>query len=167
MYHKSDDSGGRGDASASSSSSSSSSSKSASTSNNSTHTSVQGSDDGDNVAQVVAMIEPVVEVSSLIPASRQVWKGHRFSPLYPRHSLDQIGWEVACCHPSHKVGGTACRRTYKFSQHGGAINTEKLLKHWCLTSRNWPDRLSHRDAPDPAPGDLRSLIELDIAPFEF
>ena len=162
MYNNDDDSGA-GDDTSSSRPTSSSPSSSSSTKTDSAVTSVQGSDGAPDENADVVVPEPAVdaqEVPGLHLGGRNDWKGFKFGPVYPPESANQNGWEVTCCHTPHKKNGR-CRRTYRFAEHGGPLVVEKLLKHWCLTAHLWPDRLSHRDAPDPDVGSLRSLAAMD------
>ena len=141
----------------SSSSSSSKSSTGKSCSVQSTDSSVMGSDGGGGD---VVPPTPVAECALLIPDTTQYWKGFKFTAVYPRQSPHMSGWEVTCCWNPHKLGGR-CRRTYRFVHHGGAFITEKLLKHWRLTSHLWPHREPHRLSPDPPVEELPTLIEMD------
>ena len=143
--------GGAGDSSSSSSKSPKSSTKNASLVHSSA-SSVKGSDGGDGGDSDVAA--PVTEVPLLMPSCTQYWRGFKFTAVHPE------GWEVTCCCASHRVVGR-CRRTYRFSKHGGAVTIENLLKHKCLSSHLCDTRDDHRVTPDPPVETLPTLVEME------
>ena len=71
----------------------------------------------------------------------------------------QIGWEAQCSNKDHGK----CRKSMTWSANGGAEDTEKRLKYWCLQyfSPDCGTQQEHLFCCVPGPGGLPSFEELD------
>ena len=69
------------------------------------------------------------------------WKGCRFTMLKVEN--EHVGWECTCKDPKHRDVDNACRRSLRFSRHGGPDKVLRKLKWWLLQSYDYDTRKAH------------------------
>ena len=99
----------------------------------------------------------------LLLESTSFWRECKLTRLKDKDQ--QIsGYEITCRHPQH----VRCRRSLKFSAHGGERNVLLKLKWWCLQARYYANQKEHvGSCPRVWPGEPPTEAELDALAFGF
>ena len=126
--------------SSSSSSSSSASSSSSSSSGGSAGSSDEGGDPADDDGAAGARRIGHAHATALL-STTFFWKGCRFTML--KVGQQHVGWECTCRDPRHRDVGNACRRSLRFTRHGGQDMVLRKLKWWLLQSYDYDTRADH------------------------
>ena len=96
------------------------------------------------------------------------WKGCRFAET--KQDGVVVGLEATCRDPKHQTQRPLhCKRSLRFTRHGGREVTEQKLKWWLLQHHRYESRSSHVNSCPykPNAGELPSLAELNLGQLSY